>query len=759
MRFFGRKKEPIPVDEQPTASRRRLVPFILKTLGYVAFFTALFFVSFWKRNTLEPSLRLNQPSGIRFVAPIDFEYISEIKTQERKEQQRRHAVPVYKIDLTPFRNFSQKIEQLKDELAECERTEGEQRNKKTATLIETFEADRNLPLERGDVERLLRFKKLQRNRLLDESLFILQEIAQKGIWDDEPMYETFYLQAFEPTYSDPQQRRLNVGDALRLLRTRILATVPEYDVANALIHVMRYGLTPNFIYDRQQTQEKIQKILEQTPNVTVQIAAGDVIVEFGQIVTAEIFERWQAYWYAVEHQATYKKAQNLLWMKDGFIFTLLASLTTLLLFLLQTRLRSSVRLQSATAILMLFQMLLLRSAAWFCNGSEIGRSFGLSALTHFFVPTFLSSILITALVDMPAGLIVTLMIVGLKTLLLHGSFEMFLCDLTVGWYLTALCQYIRFKKDILQAVSCGLLLYIVLISLHGFLYQPIELLTGLQRAAAAFANGLFTFLFVFFFTSPLERLFHNSTNITFLRLTDYNHPLLRKLQEVAPGTYHHSLMVAALAEKAASEIGANSLLCRCSALYHDVGKMANPSFFTENQQGDNPHNNQPPSVSVMILKNHIKEGLRLAKRYHLPRIIRELLQQHHGTFPMQYFYKKALLLKAEDETVDEAAFRYEGPKPQTREAAVLFLSDAVEASSRSLENPTEEAIGALVKSIIREREEDGQLNDSSLTINDLARIQTAFCNSLITMMHRRISYNKIDIGNASSAQQTSASSK
>ena len=759
MGLFGRKKkrEAVPDETQSTVPYQRRVPFFCKTLGYIAFFIAFFFASFWKNNTLELPLYLNRPSGARVVAPIDFEYISDLKTKERKEQQRRRVVPVYKIDLSNFRNFSQKIEQMKHELAECDQAAGTQRNEKITILIETFDA-LGLKLERNDVERLLRFRNLQRNRLLDECLFILQEILQKGVWDDDPLYGTLYLQTFEPL-SDPQQQRLTVGNALRLLRNRIFATVSEYDVANALIHIMRYGLKPNFICDQERTQEKIRQIVEQTPNVTVQIAAGDVLVEFGQIVTTEVFERWQAYKNAVVQQTDYKTIRVHALLKDGSVFTLLWSLAILLLFLSPTRLRSSVRLQSATAAVILFQVLSIRAVAWFCDNSEIGQSLGWTPLVPFLVPTFLCAVLITTLVDAFAGTIVTLLTVGLKMLLLRGSFELFLCDLTVGWAFVVLCRRIQFKKDVFKAIACGFLLYAVLIALHGSLYQPINLVTGLQRTAIISVNGLFTFLFVFLFTPLLEKLFHHSTNMTFLRLTDFNHPLLRKLQEVAPGTYHHSLMVAALAEKAASEIGANALLCRCCALYHDVGKMKNPNYFTENQQGDNPHRDQPPSVSVMILKGHISEGVLLAKRYHLPRIIRDMMRQHHGTFLMQYFYKKALLIKAENETVDEAAFRYDGPKPQTKEAAILFLSDAVEASSRGLETPTEASIEALVKSIVKDREEDGQLNDSALTLNDLERIRTSFRDSLITMLHRRISYNKIDVGNASASTQTATPPK
>ena len=492
MSLFGHKKkrETVSNKAQPTVclgQRRRR---FFKVLGCVAFFVALFFASFWGNNTLEPPLHLNRPSGTRITAAIDFEYISDLKTKERKEQQRRRVVPVYKIDLSNFRNFSQKIEQLKRELAECEQAAGVQRHEKTTALLKTFEAV-GLPLEKNDVERLLHFKNLQRNRLLDESLFILQEMMQKGVWDEDLTYGTLYFQMFEPI-SDPQQQRLTVGNALRLLRNRIFATVAEYDVANALIHIMRYGLKPNFVCDQQQTQEKIQKVVEQTPNVTVHVTAGDVLVEFGQIVTAEVFERFRAYQEAVSQQSASQTARVGIWLKDGFAFSLLVVVSTLLLILLPTRLRTSVRLQSATAGLILLQVLFIQTVTWFCNISEIGQSFGLFPFVPFLVPTFLPAILITTLVDAFAGTVVALLTIGLKMLLLHGSFELLPCDLAIGWFLVVQCRRIQFKKDIFKAISYGFLLYIVLIALYGSWYQPIDVLTGLQRTAAVSVNGVFT---------------------------------------------------------------------------------------------------------------------------------------------------------------------------------------------------------------------------------------------------------------------------
>ena len=205
-------------------------------------------------------------------------------------------------------------------------------------------------------------------------------------------------------------------------------------------------------------------------------------------------------------------------------------------------------------------------------------------------------------------------------------------------------------------------------------------------------------------------------------------------------------MVATLAEKAAAEIGANPLLCRCCALYHDIGKIIKPEYFTENQRGgENPHADQTPSMSAIILKSHIKEGVELAKTYKLPKIIIDVIRQHHGTSVMQYFYKKALLLKSdENEVVDEKLFRYDGPKPEFKEAAIILLADAIEAASRSLEKCTAQSIRDLIDKIVKDRIETEQLNACKITLQDLDAIKKSFEVTLLTMSHARISYDSVE---------------
>ncbi len=253
----------------------------------------------------------------------------------------------------------------------------------------------------------------------------------------------------------------------------------------------------------------------------------------------------------------------------------------------------------------------------------------------------------------------------------------------------------------------------------------------------------------------LEAVFRITTTVSWLELGDLNHPLLRRMTLEAPGTWHHSLMVANLAESAADAIGANSTVCRVCSLYHDIGKLNKPEYYIENTNGDdNPHDDLTPSMSALVVIAHVKDGVDLALKHKLNQEIIDVIQQHHGNSLIYYFYRRALdqqeeikkLVtegKAQPEEVPEvaeASFRYAGPKPDFNESAIISLADAVESASRSLSKPTPAKIEALVDDIIRSRVRDGQLDDCELTMSDLKGIRDSFTKTLRTALHRRIPY-------------------
>lgn len=239
----------------------------------------------------------------------------------------------------------------------------------------------------------------------------------------------------------------------------------------------------------------------------------------------------------------------------------------------------------------------------------------------------------------------------------------------------------------------------------------------------------------------LESLFQIASSLRFLELANPNQPLLKRLLLEAPGTYHHSILVGNLAEAAAEVVGADPLVVRVAALYHDIGKVTYPDHFTENQiMQDNPHDKYNPALSTLIITRHVKDGVELANSARLPEAIVDIIRQHHGTTMVAYFYAKAIEAAGDPGKVNPEDFRYPGPKPQTKEAALVMLADSVEASARALSNPTQGRIEGHIRKIIKERLDDGQLDECDLTLRDLGEIAKAFSKVLNGMSHKRIEY-------------------
>jgi putative nucleotidyltransferase with HDIG domain len=256
----------------------------------------------------------------------------------------------------------------------------------------------------------------------------------------------------------------------------------------------------------------------------------------------------------------------------------------------------------------------------------------------------------------------------------------------------------------------------------------------------SFVDGGFAAMLAVGLTPFLEAPFGLVTAMRLIELTNPNQPLLRKLLVEAPGTYQHSIMVGNLAEAAAEAVGGNSLLARVGAIYHDVGKVKRPYLFIDNQfGGENPHDRLSPSLSALIIASHVRDGLELARQHNLPPAVRDFIAQHHGTSVIRYFYEKARELDT-GEGVLEEDFRYDGPKPQTKETAIVMLADASEATSRTLKNPTPDAIEDVVRRIIKDRLSDGQLDDADLTLKDLDVIARTFTRVLTGVFHQRIEY-------------------
>ncbi len=356
------------------------------------------------------------------------------------------------------------------------------------------------------------------------------------------------------------------------------------------------------------------------------------------------------------------------------------------------------------------------------------------------LPLALAATLLTVMAGYRVALYIGFFVAMVSALMLEGSFNIALEGLVlsslVGLVVRPAGNYRSFFLRTFTSVWLTVWLLDFNIVWHVTSAPKLLIYSGLL----AFGNGLFTAVAAMLLTFLFELLFNVSTNMSLMVLCDYNHPLLKELHLKAPGTSQHCQNVAMLAENAAVDIQANPVRARAGALFHDIGKIKNPEYFIENNlSGGNPHARLTPRMSSIIIGNHVKDGLDLALQYKLCRMVREAIQQHHGTDLIQFFYHLALQGK---EPVLESDYRYPGPLPHEKEVVIVSLADACEAACRSLEKPTASKIEAMVNEIFRKRWRDGQLNDADLTIEELSRINESFVRTLTTMYHSRIAYPK-----------------
>jgi hypothetical protein len=358
------------------------------------------------------------------------------------------------------------------------------------------------------------------------------------------------------------------------------------------------------------------------------------------------------------------------------------------------------------------------------------------------LPFACAALLATLLVDLNVGLIIS-MAVGVLVGLLYGDVYFAIYAFLGGLAACYSVKQYRERAVIFRSgLAVGSVNAVALIGMHLVRQEPILDAQSLILLALAIFSGILASVLSATVLPFLESSFKITTDIRLLELSNLNSPALRRLSVEAPGTYHHSLMVGNLAQAAAQAIGANPLLAQVGAYYHDLGKMLNPEYFTENRRSsDNKHDDLTPAMSCRILAGHIKDGLELAKAAGIPEAVRDMIPQHHGTRIMTYFYEKAKEQKnSENREIQEAEFRYPGPKPQSREAAILMMADSVEAASRTLSDPSPTEIQGLIDRLVGDVVADNQLDECDITIREIHTVKESFFKVIRGIYHHRIDY-------------------
>jgi cyclic-di-AMP phosphodiesterase PgpH len=702
---------------------------IKKLLDYT-FFRVLFFVILGvilftsmygnvKPEKLDISLLTVADKTIRSPATVEDKISTEKKRQEALDQ----VQDVYTVKKEYSTNQVDLITSIFDSASEVN-DEIEDKTKKQNVLDEDF-IDIVEPTVEEEVTMLK--GKLTDRVIKDLSERVFTALVQASN-DELSIAKDLTVTAI----NNVMNKRISADDvenAKKSLEEELKFTTLNGDLKSAAIELGRYAVIQNEFYDPEATEELRKQAAESVE--PVKILQGQIIIEEGKLIRQEEFRQLELVG-LLDNKQSYKPF-------IGLMILLSIILTSIYFYFYQLKehleKRQTNLLLFGIVFILTFFILKLISMLQIFNYSGIGYLF----------PAAMGGMLIKILIDEKLAILSSIIFSIFGSILFNEGVSGTL-NFSVGIYIlfSALAGVLFLsgqnqRSKILQAGS--LAAAVNLFTIWALMFLPNGQFSGLEYGyyiLTAIFSGIGSAVLTMGLLPLLETSFGILSTMKLIELSNPNHPLLRKILMEAPGTYHHSVMVANLADAACEAIGANGLLARVGCYYHDIGKTKRPNFFIENQMHhDNPHDRLQPDKSANIIISHVTDGSSILKKYNMPKEIIHIAEQHHGTTLLKFFYHKAL---QDGEEVNEEDYRYPGPKPQTKESAIVGIADSVEAAVRSLNQPTPETIESLVKKIVSDRLQDGQLNECELTLKELETVTHSFCETLKGIFHSRIEY-------------------
>lgn len=569
-------------------------------------------------------------------------------------------------------------------------------------------------------------------KLISNGNYIINEVYKIGYLSENIPGKSInpnddvYLIKSNQVESVPYNKLLVSSDVFQIIKNNIGKT-PYSHGQNVLLNILSEVIKSNVTYNTDFTKKSLEESFNSISYTKGLITTGELIILKGDIVEGRKFAVLNSL--KLESESKIWTESNYNWIIFGYTILVSLALLMLLLFLQKYRPEIYINNNKVTFIFFnVFLMILIQTLVIKYNSDYL-----------YVVPLSILPIVLKAFFDARLGLFAHVLTVLLLGFIVPNSFEFIYLHIIAGM-VTILTVSDLYKRAGLF-ISIGQITLIYMITYFSF--SIIKEGNASQINWGYFmlfsANGLLSFLSLFFIYM-YEKTFGLVSDVTLLELSNTNSKLLRDLNEKAPGTFQHSMQVANLAEAAANEIGANSMLVRTGALYHDIGKMLNPMYFIENQStAVNPHNDLSPKDSAAIIVNHVIKGIELAKNNRLPDRIIDFIRTHHGTSLVYYFYKKEQELFP-DETVDIKKFQYPGPIPFSKETAILMICDAAEAASKSLKAPTAQSIESLIDKIVEKQKSENQFINSDITFREIEKIKKVIKNKLMNIYHLRIEY-------------------
>ncbi|MEW9923820.1 HD family phosphohydrolase [Clostridium butyricum] len=533
------------------------------------------------------------------------------------------------------------------------------------------------------------------------------------------------LNIIDKTY----EKNINEKDdeSLNTARDSAVSLVEKLNLADKLKYVLeelvKGQINPNCFYDEEKTQELIDETRKSVAKVVIK--QNQIIVKEGVPVT----------------QNQLDILSDLGMLDDGkntsiylYVYIVLAMFVGIIMFLQYNYIdRNYSEIFKNTKKITLISVINLMTLVF-------ARTIGL--VSPFLIPFACAPILLTLLINYKISIVISILNVIVISIATGFDAQVMMLGVISSILGATLLKKMQQRNELLYSTIYLSIVGVIITVSTGILISS-NLREVLIKSGITFIGGVLSGIFALGILPFLEGTFNEVTTLKLLELSNPNHPLLKKLLMEAPGTYHHSMLVANLAEMASEEVGANSVIVRIGSYYHDVGKTERPYFFGENQMGgENPHNHMTPNLSAKIIISHVKDGIELARKYNLPKVIQDIIGEHHGTTLVKYFYYTMKNNSENPEEVKEENYRYPGPIPNSKEAGIIMLADSVEAAVRSIKEPSEDKIKEMINNIISDKLSCGQLNDCNLTIKDIEKIKKCFLTALNGIYHHRIEYPK-----------------
>lgn len=519
---------------------------------------------------------------------------------------------------------------------------------------------------------------------------------------------------------------LTSDKVFRLINERLRGRPFNY-AQNLNLSVLTELIKPNITYDNEFTQKVIDEAIKSISPTKGKVSNGELIILKGDIVEGKKLAVLNSL--KKESESKVWTESNYYWIVSGYAVLVSLALLMLLLFLKKYREEIYNNNNKVTFIFFnIFLMVFVQTLVVKYNADYL-----------YVVPLSILPIILKAFFDARLGLFTHVLTILLLGFIVPNSFEFIYLHIIAGIVTILTVSELYKRANLFISIGQITLIYMITYLAFSIIKEGNANQVNWDYFLMFAANGLLSFLSLFFIYL-YEKIFGLVSDVTLLELSNTNTKLLRELNEKAPGTFQHSMQVANLAEAAANEIGANSMLVRTGALYHDIGKMLNPKYFTENQStGVNPHNDLSPRDSAGIIIDHVIKGIELAKQNRLPDRIIDFIRTHHGTSLVYYFYSKEKELNPDEEVAIEK-FQYKGPIPFSKETAILMMCDAAEAASKSLNNPTAQSIDELINKIIDKQQAENQFINSNITFKEIETIKKVIKSKLMNIYHLRIEY-------------------